>query len=188
MTAENVTRDDINQVVAAKASASDDLVGKIQLAETGDLASPVNIETALSLLHQKVVNSPTPAQISISDDASAILASQSLFGTNGSLKDAKQVAATDVSAAKVGDIAGLSFVDAIHISDNIAALANFDVASIPSGKSHSIHVDGASVQALKGLTYSPNTYTITDTVKNVLDAKAEKIGESLSFLVPSHLN
>jgi len=41
--------------------------------------------------------------------------------------------------------------------------------------SSSIHVEGASVQELKDLAYTPNTYSIADSVQNVLSAKTEAL-------------
>ena len=89
----------------------------------------------------------------------------------------KQVAATEVSASQISEIAGFSFVDAVHISDDIGALKTFNASVIPSRMSSSIHVEGASVQELKDLAYTPNTYSIADSVQNVLSARLKANGK-----------
>ena len=91
----------------------------------------------------------------------------------------KQVAATDVSASQISDILGFSFVDAVHVSDNIGALKNFDAAVIPNDMTSTIHVEGASVEELKALSFVPDTYTISDSVQKVLAAKTEKLDGNL---------
>ena len=55
--AENVDRQDINEVASA-ANGAGPLIGSIELSEIGDLTSAVDPETALNLLDARVVNSP----------------------------------------------------------------------------------------------------------------------------------
>ena len=59
MTAENVARGTL-MAVGAKVNGVN-LIGSIELAEHGDFASPVNIETALSLVNDRVEMHPHQA-------------------------------------------------------------------------------------------------------------------------------
>ena len=73
--AENVDRQDINEVASAT-NGDGPLIGSIKLSETGDLASPVDVETALNLLDVRVTNKPPAASLSIEDSADSVIAAR----------------------------------------------------------------------------------------------------------------
>ena len=124
VSAENVGLKDVNSLVNAQVSGVN-LVNSIELAGSGTITEPVNIEPALGLLDTRISNAPTPSSLSVKDDAQAIISSAAKFATNAELGDVTVVTATGASVADVQTLVDLSGVVTNIEVDSSANLLTF---------------------------------------------------------------
>ena len=168
VTAENVAREDINEAVGAKVGGVN-LIGSIELAEHGDFTSPVNIETALSLVDDRVENAPTPSTLLIEASASEVLAQSSLFEAGGALETATNLQVVDAKVADLDSLFKLDFVTDVSVSDTLIALEG-DAASLEDASISHMRIEGASLADLGSTAIQFGSASIVDSVQNILDA------------------
>ena len=179
VTAENVSREDINDVAEATVN-SHALIGSIEMSNVGAQASPVDVATALNLLDARVVNGPAASELSIEDTASDIIASLSSFQTAGDLESVAEVKATDVSVAQLSNLVSHTFIDHVAISDSVTALNALSYGGtsaqadrpdiVPVGMGFSLHVEGSSVDSILNAQVPYHSFDVLDSVENIITA------------------
>ena len=175
--AENVSRDDINEVIGSTVNDIA-LIGSVELSGEGDLASPVDIETALNLLDARVVNSPASSELSVEDTGSAIIAAENAL-LSGDLFDVITVTAVDVNASQLADLVDYPFLNHVAISDGIAELETLAYGTdsesgrpsiIPDAITFTIHAEDATVSELETTAVPYGSMDVLDSVQNVVTA------------------